>query len=46
MIFDAGQWTWKASKGHGYSDLQATIVCQTAQVEPSIAVNQTINLQW
>lgn len=39
-------WTWTASKGYGYTDLQAEITWDIARTEPRIEVSQIINTQW
>lgn len=46
IVSDSERWTWTASKGFGYSDLVATVVYETASLEPSIEVSQRVNLQW
>ncbi len=46
LSFDSDGWTWTAFRGHGYSDLSATVFYRTAQAEPSVEVNQLINRQW
>ena len=44
VTIDHGQWTWTAMKGHGYSDLQATVV--VANGKSSVTINQTVLGAW